>query len=216
MERVRQAQAGDVVAVGEGLRIAVASSVGAQPRQRRFEVRRTEQRQARDAVCRRQVLLHQHRRQRQHVGDVVEPVARVVLREVVGGPRLHAEQIADGVVVFGTVEPAGGYTSRIGRRFAVDPIELLFQPGRDCLSLRFLRLVLLDGRHFLALELPGDLFPALTVLDERGRIGELLEVQILFVLLVAVTAVAVLGKEWCDQAVEPGSRRLRRRCALHA
>src|SRR5262249_9703210 len=61
-----------------------------------------------DALGGGEVLLHEQRRQRQHVGDVVEAVADVVGGEVLGGVEIYADEVADGVVVFGAVEPANG------------------------------------------------------------------------------------------------------------
>ena len=53
-----------------------------------------------------QVLLQQQRRERQHVADVVEAVADVVVGEVGGGLEVDADEVADRVVVLGPVEPA--------------------------------------------------------------------------------------------------------------
>ena len=197
VERVRQAQAGDVVIERERPRVAAAPAFGPQARQGRLQRRRAEQRHARDVVRGRQVLLHQHRRQRQHVGDVVEPVAGVVLREVVGGTHLDAEQIANRVVVFVAVETAGGHTTRIRRRHAVDAGELTLEPGGNRLALRFLGLLFLERRHLAAPQHADDVFPMIALADQRLRRLERLEVQaVLGFALVAVAAEAVFGEKW--------------------
>ena len=197
VERVRQAQAGDVVVERERARVAAAPAFGPQPRQGRLQRRRAEQRHARDVVRGRQVLLHQHRRQRQHVGDVVEPVAGIVLREVVGGTHLDAEQIANRVVVFVAVETAGGHPARIRRRHAVDAGELTLEPGGNRLALRFLGLLFFERRHLAAPQHADDVFPMIALADQRLRRLERLEVQaVLGFALVAVAAEAVLGEKW--------------------
>ena len=53
-----------------------------------------------------QVLLQEQGRERQHVADVVEAVADVVVGEVGGRLEVDADQVADRVVVLGPVEPA--------------------------------------------------------------------------------------------------------------
>ena len=70
------------------------------PDLRRVKMPRLRQRTAadgarRDLLGRRQVLLHQRRRDRQDVADVVEAVAEVVGRKIVGGAEIDAEQIAN-------------------------------------------------------------------------------------------------------------------------
>ena len=67
--------------------------------------RRIADRQAADLRRRRHVGLHQRRRHAQHVGDVVEAVARIVAGEQRRGVDRQIEQIANGVGVFGAVEP---------------------------------------------------------------------------------------------------------------
>ena len=121
----------------------------------------------RDAIRRRHVLLHQHRRQRQHVGDVVEPVPGIVLREVVCRPDVDAEQFLDRVVVLGAVEAARGDPARIGRRSRVDALQLARQPRRDGLALLLGRLLLFERRHLAAAQLADDLVPLVAMFDER-------------------------------------------------
>ena len=118
VKRVGEAEPGDVVLGWDRRRLADAASLRSQPRQRRVERRRPEEREARDPLGRGDVLLHQRGRERQHVADVVEAVAGVVLGKVVGRPDVHAEQVPDRVVVFGAIEAASRHTARIGRRLA--------------------------------------------------------------------------------------------------
>ena len=67
-----------------------------------------------DPPRRRQVALHQHRRDAEHVADVVEAVARVVDRQQRRDVDVEVEQVADGVGVFGAVQPAEDRAARIG------------------------------------------------------------------------------------------------------
>ena len=100
-----------------------------------FRIRLAEHRRTRDDARRVDVFLHQHRRQRQHVADVVEAVPRVVYRELVGGPQRHAEQIANRVVVFGAVEAPRRHASRIGCRAVRtrgNDAGQVANPSRDC------------------------------------------------------------------------------------
>ena len=61
-----------------------------------------------------EVLLHQHRRDRQHVADVVEAVAEIVGGKVLLGAEFDAQQIADGVGVFGAIQAAGRDAAGVG------------------------------------------------------------------------------------------------------
>ena len=51
---------------------------------------------------------------REDVADVVEAVADVVGREVVGRAEVEADQVADRVVVLGPIEPADRHAARVG------------------------------------------------------------------------------------------------------
>ena len=66
-----------------------------------------------DLLRRVQVLLHQHRRNREHVADIVEAVAQVVGGEVLLRTEIHRQQVADGVGVFRPVEPPRSHVAGI-------------------------------------------------------------------------------------------------------
>ena len=59
-----------------------------------------------------QVHLHQDRRDREHVADVVESIADIVGREVIGRAEVEADQVADRVVVLGAIEPPDRHPRR--------------------------------------------------------------------------------------------------------
>ena len=86
---------------------------------------------AADLLRRRQIPLHQRRRELQHARDVVEAVARVVGRKKGRDVDAEIEQVADRVLVFRAVQPV----ERLGpSRIRIQPgaaIELAFEPGQE-------------------------------------------------------------------------------------
>ena len=72
--------------------------------------------EAADLCGGRDVRLHQRRRHAEHVGDVVEAVARVVARQQRRGVDRQIEQVADGVGVFGAVQAMQRRCARIRAR----------------------------------------------------------------------------------------------------
>ena len=212
MEGVRQAEPGDVVRRGNRPRFDDLTSFRAQPGQRGLHRRRSEERHPRDAVRGRHVLLHQHRREREDVGDVVEAVSGIVLREVVCGAHVDGQQLLDCVVVFGAVEAARGHPAGVRRGRGIDTLQLAGQPRRHGLALLFGRLLFFERRHLAAPELAHDLVPLITMFDERRARLERLEVEVVLLLLLAVAGEAVLGEEGFDDGVESGAggRRPRR------
>ena len=67
-----------------------------------------------DAPGRGQIAIDEGRRDREHLGDVVEPVMLVVGRQQRLGVDLEAKQIPDGVRVLHAVEPMDGRAPRVG------------------------------------------------------------------------------------------------------
>ena len=67
-----------------------------------------------DLVCRGHVSLQQHRRDREHVRDVVKPVPGIVRRKQGWAVNFHRQQIAYDVGIFGPVQPMDGGSARIG------------------------------------------------------------------------------------------------------
>ena len=214
VECVGKAQPGDVVGGRNRHLIHDFAALRAQPRQRRFHRRRSEHRDPRHAIRGRHVLFHEHRRERQHVGNVVESVAGIVLREVVGRAQVNAKEFFDGVVVFGAVQASRGDPAGIERSRRVNAFELPCQPRRHRLTLLFRRLLFLERRHFAAAKLADDLVPLLAMRDE-GRAGvKRLQVEIVLLLLVAVAGKAVLREERLDDGVEARARPRGRRSGL--
>ncbi len=212
VEGVRHAEARDVVGRGHRHRFDDLAALGAQAGQRWRHVGRAKERSPGNAIRRRHVLFHQHRRQRQHVSNVVEPVAGVVLREVVCRTRVDAQQLLDRVVVLVAIEPARGDAARIRRCRRVDVLELFREPADDRRPRFFAGLLLFERRHLAAAQPADHFFPFVALGDERGEGLERLEVERVLLLLVAMAREAVLCEERPDERVEAGAgvRRLRR------
>ena len=116
----RQVVAGVVV-----LNLAVGHAVGVEARPQGGVA----DRELADLPGRVEVALHEGRRHREHVGDVVEALVVVVGREQRLGVDLEAEKVADGVAVLDPVEPMrdGAAGVRVGGGGAV---ELVLEPRR--------------------------------------------------------------------------------------
>ena len=84
---------------------------------RRLTEGRIAHRQTADAGRRGNIFLQQHRRNRQHIADVVETVSGIIGRQKQGGIDLERNQIANRVGILRTIEPIGRRTARIGLRF---------------------------------------------------------------------------------------------------
>src|SRR5262249_37984354 len=100
-----------------------------------------------DALRSGEVLLQQERRHAEDIADVVEAVADVIAGEVGGGAEVDAEEIADGVVVLSTVEPADRDAARVAALAAINDRELLIEERQDRVTFRGAGLRLLGRRH---------------------------------------------------------------------
>ncbi len=94
----------------------------------------------------------------------------------------------------------------IRRRGGVDALQLAREPGRDGLTLFFGRLFLFERRHLPPPQFPDDLVPLIAMLDERRVRVERLQIEIVLVLLIAVTGEAVLREKGSEDRVEAGGR----------
>ena len=72
-----------------------------------------------------EIFLQQNRREGQDVANIIKAVAGIVLRKVVGRPEIDAEQVANGVVVFGAIQPPG--CDRPGSGFAACSMRSLLR-----------------------------------------------------------------------------------------
>ena len=111
-------------------RVLLQILVDGEDLRRRRQIR-VAHRQPADLPRRRQIALGQHRRHRQHVGDVVEAVAGVVGRQEHPGVDLEREQVADGVGVLGPVQTVDGGAPAGVRGDRRSPVEGRFEAGGD-------------------------------------------------------------------------------------
>ena len=114
--------------------------------------------------------LDQRGRRRQDRRDVVEPVAGVVYRQPFSRFEVDVQKIADGVAVFGAVQPMHRRAARV-RVVHRRAIQIRFKERRECLGGRGVR----SGangqrRHFAGADLSYHPFPDLRVAgDIRQR-----------------------------------------------
>src|SRR4030095_14015704 len=136
--------------------------------------------------CRAHVFLHEHRGEREHVADVVEAIARIIGGKFICRAGGDAQQVVDGVVVFGAVQPARGDAARIGRRRGSggggrrvrrSPTVQRFNPPCDGCNIggRWLRKV--ARRHGARLQLVENLGPHVPLLEGKGRVLEPFQAQ---------------------------------------
>ena len=135
--------------------------------------------------------MHQDRREREYVANIVEAVANFVVREIRCGLIVHAKQVANRVVILAAVEPTQSDTARIdrnGRIGAVKLCQLLFYEFDQHDSLIFRRLLFVFRRHLAVAQHLAYVLPCAAVLKEI-RVGtEQLKVQFRLGPLIAMAA----------------------------
>src|SRR5262249_51480722 len=147
-------------------------------------------------------------RQREHVADVVEAIAHVVGGKILGGLELNTHQVANRVVVLGAIEPADGDPAWIALEAAIDGEERAIEPGHNLLALGLRWLGPAARRHVAGAYALDDGFPGLAILQNRRLILVLVERELRFGLVAAVTGNAILGQQRRDVLV------IRRLCRL--
>ncbi len=151
-----------------------------------------------------EVLFHEDRRHGEHVADVVEAVADVVGGEVVGRVEGDADEVADGVVVFGAVEPANGDAAGVfGAGGAIGLEHVGVEPGVDGVEFGRGRFRLALRRHHAAAQVFGHFFPDLRLGEDGRLVLEGVEVEVAARLGAAVTPDAVFFDDG-PHAVETG------------
>ena len=138
--------------------------------------RRITHRQTADLPGRRQVPFGQHRRHRQDIRDVVEPVAGVVGRQQRLAVDLESEEITDGVGVLGPVQPVDSRTPSRVRVGHGDRIERPLEPGGDTFVLGVVRTRPAGWRHRPCPQLADHVLPEL---DLGTVLANLIEIQLL-------------------------------------
>ena len=142
-------------------------------------------------------------RERQHVADVVEAVARVVGREVGGEILVEVAEVADRVVELHPVEAADRDVARIRLRLRDGGGEELMDGRLERLDLGGRGADLdLDRRHLAGGDLGDHLAPDALVAEEARVVLEGLEVQVALGQFGVVALVAVLAEEGLDILLE--------------
>ena len=145
----------------------------------------------RDPLRRVQIALHEHRRNREHIRDVVEPEAHLVAREIRRRFEIHAEQVANGVVVFRAIQSAHRGAAGVGRRAVRRGKDRLHRRDkRRALGRRWLRLVV--RRHVARLHHLQHLAPLLACAQQRPIIAHRVQRQPRLLLLLSMAGNAVL------------------------
>ena len=130
-----------------------------------------------DLFGHREVLLHQGGRNRQHIADIVEAVARIVGRKLFGSAEIHAQQVADSIRVLRAVETMGGNPAGIDPGILVGRVELVLDELEEGVHLLGGRSGNALGRHFPGLQLGQDRLPALALAEYRRRVHKKGKVQ---------------------------------------
>ena len=178
--------------------------------------RGTSHRNAADLARGGQVALQQRRRDAEHAGDVVEPVAGPVGWQQLRDVDLQVEEVAHGMVVLGPVQPVerlGAPGIRIGGR---RPIELGLQPADEAVVGRRVRPRARQRRHRAGAQLADHGLPDVRRIGDPAHVVRVeRQARRAQPLVVAGDAVAVEERALptAGRLMLPagGTRRLRRR-----
>ena len=159
----------------------------------------------------RQIPLHQDGRDEKRVGVVVETAAAAAVRgEFVRRTVGHAEQVADGVVVFHAVQPMAHHVARILLDLGVvDSGQRRLDPGFKPVLFLGRGLLLVLGRHFAGVDLLVNLLPELRVTVERRLIRELRQIDLALLLFLPVAVMAIRHQQRLDVLAEVRRRSTR-------
>jgi hypothetical protein len=117
-------------------------------------------RRIQNPISRQQIALEQHRRHRQHVADIVESVSGIVVRKCVRRLQVQSDQVANRIVVFGTIESPDRHPSGIGIR-RVNRMDCVIDPLDESRALLCRRLLLFCRRHQPVVDVEHDPIPDL-------------------------------------------------------
>ena len=145
-----------------------------------------------------EIFFHEHRRGEERRGVVVEAAAAAAVgRELVGGMRVEAEQVADGVVVFLFAQPVEHGLAGIARhRGEVGIVQRTVEPGDEALALIRAGLGLVVGRHGLIAQFRQHFVPHQRLAVECGEVAGLVQFHAGFGFLRAVAFEAIGFQDW--------------------
>jgi hypothetical protein len=149
-----------------------------------------------DRLRGRDVFLHEDRRDRQHVANVVEAVARVVRGKFLFGLEIDADEVLDRVAVLDAVQAAHGHAAGVRVR-RVDREYLVFDPVLEVLLLGGRKVRVVFGGHQPRAHVDQHLEPQRLVEDLLRRL-EAVEGDLALVVAVAVAFVTMLFEHRSD------------------
>ena len=149
-----------------------------------------------------QIFFQQHRGQRQHVADVVKAVTGIVGGKIIRRLEVDAHQVANGIVVFGAVQPANGDAAGVGM-VAVAFEDFGLNPGGDQLAFLGCRLRFFLRRHLVRLEVLDHLGEGFAVAQHRRLVSVNAQIEVALFLF-AVAAEAIFAKHRFDPGLKRG------------
>ena len=213
-----------VVAIGDIIDVRRAAIEKPNQPRRLIGQRGAEDSQLRYLFRRGEVFFHQHRRDGEHVADVVEPVAGIVDGELIGGADRDSQQVADRIVIFDAVQAASHHAARIVRhgagglhsiiRAVSGGLQHAIDPGSDGGDLLFGGRGSSRRRHLAGDEFLAHFVPEFSLLRGRRFIAERLQVQAGGVRFRVVTANAVLRQKGPNAGIKAWSGGCDRRACL--
>ena len=159
-------------------------------RPRRGDARR----QLRDLARDRDIAIHQCRRHAEHVSDIVEAVARIVLRQVARDIHVQRQQVADRIGIFDAIQPPDRRTARVGMRRGIT-VQRILQPGDERGALRRRGLRAVARRHLADRHAAQDRLPLRSMgADRRIAPAQIVDRQTGHLVHVIVAARAELAE----------------------
>ena len=156
----------------------------------------------RDALSRTQILFHKHRRDRQHIANIVEPVAGIVAGEITLRVEVHRQQVADRIGILVAIQSPGSHAAGVGLHARIGLFELTRHKSQESIDIRLRRARQALGRHFSVADLLDDTVPRLATFHKGTRRAERRQIQVARSHPVIVATGATACKNRLDCLVE--------------
>ena len=160
----------------------------------------------RDALSRTQILIHQHRRDRQHIANIVEPVAGIVAGEITLRVEVHRQQVADRIGILVAIQSPGSHAAGVGLDARIRPVELSGQKAEESIKIRLRHSRQPFGRHLPIAYLLDDPVPSIAAFHQGRRSTKWSEVQVSRGHPVVVATGAIARKNGLNRLVEAAGR----------